>query len=150
MRRCYLFWNRQKSRCENPKNNRYKYYGQKGIKVEYSFDDFWTWWEKNRPADAIKKGLTIGRKDHNKNYTLDNIEIQTVSQNTKEMLARTENRRLKICSFDKKTGKDIAVFNSAYEAAKKYNLSHSTVLRQAHGLTKPIRSDVAFRFLGDS
>ena len=61
-------WRAIKARCNNEKNNRYKYYGLKGIKVcnEWmsNYSEFENWAISNGYAD----NLTIDRIDNNGNY----------------------------------------------------------------------------------
>jgi len=61
-----------RQRCYNPKNNHYKWYGKKGIKVcdawLGSYEEFIDWALKN----GYSPELTIERIDVNKGYTPDN------------------------------------------------------------------------------
>lgn len=67
----YSSWELMKSRCYYPQNNRYYRYGGRGIKVcdEWlSFERFKEWALKN----GYKEGLTLERKNIDKNYEPDN------------------------------------------------------------------------------
>lgn len=70
--RIHKIWDNMKARCYNQKNNRYQYYGGKGITVcdewKNSFEEFYIWAMKNGYTDE----LTIDRKDINKKYEPDN------------------------------------------------------------------------------
>lgn len=69
--RIYHIYNGMKSRCENPKNHAYHWYGARNIKVsnEWSdFQSFQTWALNNGYAD----NLSIDRIDTNKSYSPDN------------------------------------------------------------------------------
>lgn len=82
----------QIQRCTNPKSNNYKTYGAKGIRVLYSFSDFFEWYRRNFPGeqdDGIR--WCVGRIDHSKDYDFDNIRFETVSENTKELHSRYKN-----------------------------------------------------------
>lgn len=145
MRQAYLFWKRQISRCTNPKNNRFQWYGKKGIRVEYSFEEFWHWWLK---AEKPDKRFHIGRIDHKKNYTLDNIEIQDPFLNTQEMSLRKKYSKLrKILVIEKKTGKEVMVCFSGPDAAFLFGHSSSTISRQCRGESKPKRTNFIFKEL---
>lgn len=80
--------NEQKQRCYNIKNKAYKNYGAKGIKVEYEIQEFIKWWIHNFYKMSLKQP-SVGRIDHSKNYSFDNIEMVERSSNSKEMIART-------------------------------------------------------------
>ena len=88
----YRRYKMQRQRCNNPKNDDYKNYGAKGIKVEYSSREFIGWWLESIKNIKVKKPV-CGRIDHSRNYSLDNIEIQSASENSKE--ARKRNNDLK-------------------------------------------------------
>ena len=111
----------EKSRCNNKNHNYYKLYGAKGIQVEYSFIELWTWFEKEFPKYKGKiEELNIGRIDHFKNYTLDNIGIITKGENSRE--ARIRNgfmgnpiRKVMISSF--KTGRNLCIAESCSDTA---------------------------------
>lgn len=85
-RLCWIY-QEQKARCNKPTHPRYRTYGAKGIRVEYTSKEFIAWY-----LSAYKKaGISrphVGRKDHSKNYCFANIELQTASENTKELHAR--------------------------------------------------------------
>jgi len=91
--RIYNIYHHMKKRCNNYKDHRYKYYGGKGIKVcdewEKDFNTFYEW--------AIKNGYdetkTIDRIDSNKNYTPENCQWITGSENATKMHERR--RRIK-------------------------------------------------------
>ena len=79
--RAYRSWECMKARCNNPANNRYQYYGAKGI----SYDPRWEIYA-NFLADMGEAGLsdTLDRIDRTKGYSLQNCRwasYQTQSQN---------------------------------------------------------------------
>jgi hypothetical protein len=75
-----------KQRCNNPNNQKYKDYGDRGIKLcdEWlnSFEAFYDWAIANGYAD----GLSIDRKDVNGNYEPSNCRWAT-------MVEQRHNRR---------------------------------------------------------
>ena len=76
-----------KQRCENPNNTNYKFYGAKGITLEYDniidfYDDFYKLFVKQIQLYGIKNA-TFDRIDVDGNYTKDNIRITNMKvQNT--------------------------------------------------------------------
>ena len=86
----YSSWYAMLSRCSNPNDISYKYYGAKGItvcdrwnpKAGGSFDNFLIDM-KERPT-----GCTIGRIKGNDNYYPENCEWQTSEQQIKERESR--------------------------------------------------------------
>ena len=71
--RLYRVWFNMLRRCNDPKSNRYKYYGARGIKVcdEWSneFGTFQKWAMSNGYNENAKRGeCTIDRIDNNGNY----------------------------------------------------------------------------------
>lgn len=85
--RLYSIWECMKRRCYEIKNNRYKYYGGKGITVcqdWLDFENFYNWSINN----GYKKNLTIDRINVNGNYEPQNcrwvtakIQARNTSQN---------------------------------------------------------------------
>ena len=68
----YPVWKTMNQRCYNPKNNKYRRYGERGIKVceqwkennIFGFENFNSWALEN----GYKEGLSIDRIDNNGNY----------------------------------------------------------------------------------
>lgn len=78
--RLYRTWTNMKVRCNNPNDERYKHYGEKGIKVceEWkSFSNFKLWALENGYTDS----LTIDRKDVKGNYEPSNCQFITNEEN---------------------------------------------------------------------
>ncbi len=73
-------WSDMKSRCDNPKNNSYKWYGAKGITYDKKWETFEGFWEDMQVG--YKDNLTIDRKDNTKNYCKDNCQWLTKSENS--------------------------------------------------------------------
>lgn len=64
----YGTWVQILSRCENPQNSKYEYYGGRGIKVCEEWRDFWKFVEWSDSVGGRPKGYTIDRKDGDKDY----------------------------------------------------------------------------------
>lgn len=87
-KRAYISWMGQRRRCYNPKNSRYPWYGAKGIEVQYTAREFIAWWLHEIKRKKRWKRPSCGRIDHEKNYTLDNIELVECADNSREARAR--------------------------------------------------------------
>ncbi len=129
--RLYTTWNAMLQRCSNPKNNRYEYYGGKGITV----CEDWETWSNFRDwanINGYTDELTIERRDSNKNYHPHNCEWITKSENTIRSNDRDNmnNKYIKIRSSDIPDiieAKSRGISNR--ELTKKYNCSYSAVAR---------------------
>lgn len=86
--KAYTSFCQQKQRCYNPNNNRYKYYGARGIRVEYTVRQYMGWWLWQRSLNPHMKHPQCGRIDHSKNYSFDNIEMVERADNLREMNTR--------------------------------------------------------------
>jgi hypothetical protein len=116
-------WHGMISRCYDPANKRYKYYGQKGIAV---CDE----WRNNKAVfcswaleNGYKKNLSVDRIDGNKNYEPSNCRWTTLTENnrnrscvklTMEIAQEIRNAFLMGCFKQK-------------EIAKGYKISSATV-----------------------
>lgn len=87
-RKAYIIWLGQRDRCGSVNHKGWKNYGAKGIRVEYSSREFVYWCLSNRNFNI---NSSIGRINHSKNYSLDNIEITTRSKNAAERNSRLGN-----------------------------------------------------------
>ncbi len=90
----YISWSHMIQRCTNPKDKKYKNYGQRGITVcpeWFEFNNFY------RDMGECPQGLTIDRKDNNKGYYKENCHWAT----SKEQANNT--RRNHFLTFDGKT-----------------------------------------------
>lgn len=76
----YLTWSGMIQRCNNPKHDKYPYYGGRGIKVCKRWREFRFFLKDmgERPD-----GLTLDRKDPNKNYCKENCKWATKSEQSR-------------------------------------------------------------------
>ena len=77
--------NNARYRCENPKYESYAYYGAKGIKYQIDPNEFCKIF-KDKWKAMMDAGLrpSIDRIDPTKDYTIDNVRIVDVADNTRE------------------------------------------------------------------
>lgn len=88
--RLYRTWSHMRLRCNSPKNQDYRYYGARGIRVcdewnEYAAFEAWAL------ANGYRKDLTIERIDNDGDYTPDNCAWVPRSVQARN---RRNNRRL--------------------------------------------------------
>jgi hypothetical protein len=126
LRRGIASFQAQKTRCTNKNSDHYKNYGAIGITVDYTVAELCFWLKDNWKATHTKlknKGVEIhvGRKDHKKPYSLKNIELTTIHENSAERCLRlnTPVPRVAVKKVERKTGKIVAVYASKFEAAEK-------------------------------
>ncbi len=68
-------------RCKYPKNISYRYYGAKGIKVCKEWRDF-SAFRSWAITNDYTEGMSIDRRDVDKDYSPDNCTWMTRSENT--------------------------------------------------------------------
>jgi hypothetical protein len=115
VRSAYNVWRSQRQRCYNRNVAKYQSWWGKNIQVEYTSREFINWFLKNTKNinDWGNQKYTVGRKNHDKNYSFKNIQIQTRSSNAKESRFRNrywKGRIFNIYSNEKKF--IIRVFNT--------------------------------------
>lgn len=66
-----------KSRCYNPKNNVYNYYGKRGIRVCFTKVELQNWLQQN---NVNPQGLVIHRIRNDRHYSLGNIVFMGKSE----------------------------------------------------------------------
>lgn len=114
-------WNSMRYRCLNENTKRYFRYGGRGIKVcpewETDFETFYKW----AITAGWQPGLTIDRIDNNGDYTPENCRFVSIAQN---------NRNMGHSAYYIVWGK---VFDSAQQAAKRFNVTRSTIHRWCAG-----------------
>ncbi len=125
----YRSWMNQCSRCYRKKDQRSKHY--LGLDVNYSSRDFIGWWIHNLNK-KVWKDPTVGRIDHSKGYSFDNIEMQERSDNSKERILRTGPFIVEksVSLINIRTGIVLEKFKNILHAAERLNISYSTAFRR--------------------
>jgi hypothetical protein len=142
----YSSWLAQKAKCYRKNHPDYKWYGAKGIRVDYGSRWFVSWWIHNLKLFNGKRP-TCGRIDHDKNYCSENIVMQDSGDNARESWLRNnigyKNKmgiRMQIKNGHKvyvicKKSKDvIAIIPSKREAANLFGTSKRTMDMICRGL----------------
>ena len=73
--RAYQCWVDMKTRCDNPKNKYYGYYGGRGITYCEKWKKFEGFWEDM--GESYSDDLTLNRRDNDGNYCKENCEWDT-------------------------------------------------------------------------
>lgn len=144
--RAFMSFRLQRQRCYNPKCPAFKYYGAKGIAVEYSSREFIGWYLAEVPKFKGSKP-TVGRKDHSLGYSLSNIEIQSHSANTLEVHARCGPGRGKYPVKVTYPDGHENIFESATSAAKETGISVGTVGDHCRGRYSRHRKGYIFSYV---
>lgn len=142
----YSSWKAQRRRCYCKTSKSYKNYGLKGLTVEYGSREFVGWWIYNLSLKDWKKP-TCGRIDHSKGYSFDNIKMEELADNSKEVFERLGSRRPKIpcVLYNPKTGNELIVFKSRVDAAKNIGKNSSLITMLCNGTAKQTREGFAFK-----
>lgn len=115
----YTSWINMRQRCNNPNNDRYEYYGGRGIKICERWNSF-----ENFFADMgeITKGLTLERIDNDGNYEPSNCRLATHSE-------QGRNTRANKLSMEKVKEIRRLFFGgcSQRKIARQFNISHTMV-----------------------
>jgi len=117
-----IVFNSIKQRCNNSKNNRYKYYGGRGIKCLITAEELKELWYRDK-AYLMEKP-SIDRENNNKHYVYSNCRFIELGKNVAE-------RNKRVCSkivlqFDKQNHL-IKKWNSVSEASFKLNIHKSNI-----------------------
>lgn len=128
------------------------YYGQRARSKKaglpsptYCAREFMGWFEKNIVSFSGKRA-SIGRIDHSKGYSFDNIEIQDVGENSKEAnnrnkiaIVRQIKQGIKVAVYCKKTDEHIATIPSMNAAAKLFGVTQAAIWELVRGKNKVSR-----------
>lgn len=76
--RIYRIWTNMMTRCYNRNSDKFKWYGERGISVCEKWQIFYGFLEDM--GDSYKEGLTLDRRNNDKNYSKDNCRWVTQKQ----------------------------------------------------------------------
>lgn len=121
-----------KQRCENPNNNNYKHYGQRGITCEYKYAidlymDFAEELQQKIKQNGLKNA-TFDRIDVNKGYYKDNLRITT----QKVQCTNTTKQRIFIIEKDNER----IIGNNAMEVGRQLNINGRSLGNMVRGSSK--------------
>jgi hypothetical protein len=89
----YALWYSMNKRCYNASPHNYPFYQGKGIKVSDEWlnnrEKFFSWCINN----GWKQGLSLDRIDSNKDYSPNNCQFLTISENTKKRVVSADTIR---------------------------------------------------------
>lgn len=135
----------QVARCNNQKNPRYKDNGAKGIRVYYTARQFVAWY-----LDEIEKYTgtqpSVGRIDHSKGYSFDNIRIESLADNSHERIERVGPTRSRVSVDIYKNGVFLQTAESLKSAAKVTGVQASHITKYCRGILKNSYTGYSFKF----
>lgn len=109
-----------KQRCNNPNNERYYCYGEKGIKCKITVEELKELWFRDKAYDMEKP--SIDRKNSDKDYTFSNCRYIELGENTSK---RNRKYCKAILQYDLE-GNFIKEWKSIKEATKNLKCSNIT------------------------
>ena len=109
--RLYATYHRMKNRCLNPNNKNYKYYGGKGVQICPKWKENYLAFKKWALANGYKSGLTIDRIDNDGDYSPQNCQFITQSENSKRSVKlhiknRKRNKLGQFMDYDKENSRE--------------------------------------------
>ncbi len=144
----------QRRRCQHPRAKSYVNYGAKGISVEYTMQQFVDWYVAKVLENPIPlRDICCGRIDHSKNYSLDNIQIESKFMSISESANRNKpwlkrkqtGRRIAVCHKD---GTVIKEFESIRACALAMGYHHDWVGAVTRGHRPyPKSMTISFKYL---
>lgn len=136
----------QRRRCYTKTNPRYKDNGAKGITVDYSKEEFTKWYIENYPNAPGQ--WSVGRIDHSKSYSLNNIRFETLAENSLERINRvgTTKPKRKIIIRCELVGEDVFIAESCRDAAKLTGINSAHVSKYCSGFIKKSTKGFSLRY----
>ena len=133
-RKAVATYNNQRIRCYCKSHKSYKSYGAKGIRVEYTFGEFFRWFVDNWSHYCTLLYPSIGRIDHSKGYSLDNIQAIERNENTAERNRRVASvPTVVLC---RRTHEVVFIGNSRTSAAEFAKVQLRIVMKELRALAE--------------
>lgn len=150
IKKALVCFNNQKRRCYTKTNPRYKDNGAKGIRVLYSKNEFIDWFVQNYKTFNGQR-TSVGRIDHSKSYSIDNIRFESLAENSLERIKRVgpTKPRIKILILDADTMEPIFVANSTFEASDLTGIQKSHISKYCTGKLKKSKRGYTLRYADD-
>lgn len=130
-------YNSIKNRCENPNNKNYKYYGGKGVKLLFTYPEFYNKMYESyikHVEEFGRENTTIDRIDTDGDYSLDNIRWATIKEQNQNKDLKTIAKKqsevklgFKIEELKEDYEKFINKETNYSEIAKKWNITRQTI-----------------------
>lgn len=121
-----------KARCYKSTHKLYYKYGARGLKVEYTLQEFLRWiYDEYRKFITIHGDLSpsLSRKKYDIGYTLDNISLDTISNNTKELYERQGNPTKRGTVLDEMSVLTCYTIKNPFTLSEHYKVSYSAITR---------------------
>lgn len=116
-------------RCKNPTKKQASY---KGLSIEFTNTQFIYWWIVQNRFFKMDRP-SVGRIDHSKGYSFDNIELQSCSDNTKEVNHRAGlgSKPIKVNIY--RNNELFAIASSLSEASRLTGVKLNAVFQRVSG-----------------
>jgi len=119
-------------RCTKPTHPLFPHYGGRGLRVEFTIEEFLEWIYVEYPKFILKNGNlspSLSRIDYNRGYSLDNIALETISENTKELYSRRGNRTPRGTVLDEISVLTCYTINNPFVLSEHYKVSYPAITR---------------------
>lgn len=127
-------YNKIKQRCENPKCDKYEYYGGRGIQNNFrDADEVEILWFRDKAY--LLDQPSIDRKDNDGHYCIDNCRFIELVDNI------SKSHRKTVLQYDL-DGEFIKEWNSAREAERAFNFCFGTLFPCLKGITKTSKGSI--------
>lgn len=145
LKKAHASFHGQRGRCYNEKNPKFKTYGAKGIRVEYSKPEFMEWYLREYKS-FNGEDPTIGRIDHSGNYSFENIRFESLYDNSMERIERvgTTVPRKRVFIIDFETGEKLMLATSMIEAGRLAETNPNHIPKYCNGQWKKTSKGFTF------
>ncbi len=135
----------QRRRCYTKTNPRYKDNGALGITVDYTLREFVGWYlEHIKAFDG--KDPSVGRIDHSKSYSLTNIRIESLADNSMERIIRVGPTRGRRRVIIYKNGSYVGIAGSLIAAERSTGACCAHIPKYCEQTIIQSRSGYSFRW----